>query len=167
MVKKIILNFFLIAFIITMTRYSGYIEINGVLPDFILILVLFNGIFNDPIYAMIFGFFAGLSMDVTEFYPLLGFNALLYTVVGYITSITKIFSIDNALISTVFMFLFILIKALIFTVIGFFCMNPDYILNYFSRIFLIEIPYTIIISIPIFLIFKRVDRINKKAKVYE
>lgn len=167
MIKKIILNFFLIALIITAIRFSGYIEINGVMPDLILILVLFNGIFNDPMYAMIFGFFAGLSMDVSEFYPLLGFNAFLYTFVGYITSITKIFSIDNAMISTVFLFIFILIKALIFTVIGFFCMDSGYILNYFSKIFLIEIPYTVIISIPIFLIFKRLDRKNKKAKVYE
>jgi len=166
-IKKIILNFFLIAVIITVIKFSEFIEIKGVLPDLILILVLFNGIFNDPIYAMIFGFFAGLAMDVSEFYPLLGFNAFLYTVVGYITSITKIFSIDNALISTVFLFIFILIKALVFTLIGFFCMNSDYILNYFSKIFLIEIPYTIIISIPIFLIFKRLDRKNKKAKVYE
>ena len=157
MIKKIIINILIISLLITLLifKYSDFIRIKGILPDFFLILTVFNGIFNGPIFAMIFGFSSGIAFDLVDKYPIIGFYALIYTIIAYSTSITKIIYIDNALTATISILLFILLKCFLFLSFRFFFLNIEDISHYFKNIFLIQTLYTLIISIPIFLIFKR------------
>lgn len=165
--KKFFFNFFLIGIIVAFSRFFNFAAINGVLPDLILIFLLLNGIFYDSLYALTFGFFAGLAMDVFEFYPILGFYAFIYTMLGYVTGFTKIFSIDNAFVFSIFLIIFTILKAAIFILLAFFTLDYGYIINYFKNIFFLELAYTLLISIPIFLVFKKIATRDKKAKVYE
>lgn len=167
MSKVIILNTLVILFLVALmfTNYIKIIEVNGVFPDFILILTIFNGFFNGPMFALIFGFFSGFAIDLS-YYPLLGFYALIYTIIGYSTSISKIIYINNTLISTIFIILFFLLKSILFLVLGFFFLGTDYIINYFkpSKYF-IELLYTILISIPFFLIYRNFYSKSRKKSI--
>ncbi len=58
------------------------IGIGSVAPDFVILVVLFFGLFRGPISASIFGFVIGFIQDLTN--PgLLGLNALTKAVLGY------------------------------------------------------------------------------------
>lgn len=168
MIKKILVNFVIISILVALifSKYMRFLEIRNVIPDFIIIITIINGIFNGPMYGMLFGFAAGLALDISS-YPLLGFYALIYTIIGYLTSITKLFIIDNPLSSSILIFIFLLLKGFIYFVIGILFLNMQYITNYFKNIFLIELLYTLIISIPIFLIYKQFYGPSRKIRSYE
>ena len=167
MLKKIIINALIILFLVTLifSNYIRIIEVNGVIPDFILILTVLNGFFNDPIFAMIFGFFSGLAIDIS-YYPLLGFYALIYTIIGYSTSVSKVIYINNSMISSILILLYFLLKSLLYLVLGFFFLESEYIAAYFRPSkFFIELIYTITISIPLFLIYRNIYSKSRKNKI--
>ena len=166
MIKKILINFIIIACFIALrySKYIKFIEVNNVLPDIFLILIVFNGIFNGPLFAMIFGFASGLALDIST-YPLIGFYALIYSVLGYSTSLTKLFYIENPLSSSILILIFIILKSIIFLITGLMFMESDFVANYFTRMFLIETVYTLLIAIPIFLIYKKIYSSSRKSKL--
>lgn len=167
MLKKIIINAVMILLLVTLmfSNYIKVIEVNGVFPDFILILTVLNGFFNNPIYAMVFGFFSGLAIDIS-YYPLLGFYALIYTIIGYSTSISKVIYIDNSLISSILIFLFFLLKSILFLILGFFFLETEYIAAFFKPgKFFVELFYTLIISMPFFLIYKNIYYKSRKSRI--
>jgi rod shape-determining protein MreD len=165
LIKKILINFIIIAFLIALiySKYIRFIEIFNVLPDIFLILTVFSGIFGGPLFAMIFGFASGLALDIST-YPLIGFYALIYTVIGYSTSLIKLFYIDNILSSSILILIFIILKSIVFLITGLIFMESDFVANYFARMFLIETLYTLIIAIPIFLIYKKIYSGSRKSK---
>ena len=167
MLKKIIVNALIILFLVTLifSNYIKIIEVNGVIPDFILILTILNGFFLSPIFAMIFGFFSGLAIDIS-YYPLLGFYALIYTIIGYTTSISRIIYINNSLISSILIFIFFILKSLLFLILGFFFLELEYIAAFFRPSkFFVELIYTLIISIPFFLIYRNIYSKSRKNKI--
>lgn len=163
MPKVIILNLLLILFLVTLmfTNYQQKI----IFPDLILILTVFNGFFNGPLFAMIFGFFSGFAYDLS-YYPLLGFYALIYTVIGYSTSISKIIYINNSLIATVLIVIFFLLKSLLYLILGFFFLGTDYLVSYFKpSYYFVELFVTILISIPFFLIYRYFNSKSRKRSI--
>jgi rod shape-determining protein MreD len=167
MLKKIIIHTLIVLFLVTLifSNYIKVIEVNGVIPDFILILTVLNGFFIDPIFAIIFGFFSGLAVDIS-YYPLLGFYALIYTIIGYSTSISKVIYINNSLISTILIFIFFIFKSILFLILGFFFMETEYIAAFFRPgKYFIEIIYTLLISIPFFLIYRNIYSRSRKNKI--
>ncbi len=161
MIKRILINFLIIAIVIAVitTKFFKFI-----LPDIFLILTIFNGFFYSPIFAMFFGFFSGLSLEIASSYPVIGLYPLIYTIIGYTTSISKILYIENPLTSSVAILIYILLKGFIFLTVGFFFLKTEEISNYFVNIFLIETIYTLLISIPIFLIFKKLSLKRKLTR---
>lgn len=159
MLKKIVINFFIISIVTALlfAKRIGFIEINKILPDLLLIFTVFNGFYYGSTYGMFFGFFSGLAFDVCT-YSLLGFWALIYCVIGYLTGVSKIIYIDNPLISSIVLLLFNILKYFIYILIGLMFINSDSVFNYVFHNFLIETLYTILISIPIFLIYKYFDK---------
>ena len=165
MIKKIFINLLIIIIIVSL-KYSGfisYLEIKGVFPDFFLILTVLNGFFVDPSFAMIFGFLSGLTKDIL-WYPLIGLYALIYAVIGYLTSISKIIYIENALTSSLVILIFIIIKCFLFLSLGFIFLELEQITQYFKNVFWIEIIYTMLISIPVFLIYKKIYSRSRKSR---
>lgn len=169
MIKKIIINTILII-IITVLIYSKYINIigiNGVIPDIFFLLVFFNGIFINPTFGMIFGFFAGLSKDIFSL-NLIGFYALIYLITGYLTLIPKkIIEFDNSIVSSITIIIFFIIKTLLYLIAGSIFIDIKEIITYFKDIFIIELLYTLVISIPIFFIYKKLFKSKRKDYLYE
>ncbi|OHD07718.1 MAG: rod shape-determining protein MreD [Spirochaetes bacterium GWD1_27_9] len=166
MIKKVIINFLIIAAIIALsyTKLINFIGIYNVIPDILLILVVFNGLFFGSMFGMVFGFCAGLAYDFST-YPLIGFYALIYLIIGVSTSVPeKKIDIEHFFVTVVLLFIFFILKALLFLVIGSIFLKPQEIYYYFKDVFVIQLLYTIGLSFPIFLIYKKIASINRKTE---
>lgn len=165
MIKKIVVNFIVIAIVSSLiySKLINFIEFRGVYPDLLLILTVFVGIFNGGYFGMIFGFFIGFALDLFNF-PLFGFYSLIYTIIGYSTSIfeNKI-DVENPLVSSIIILIELFLKALLFLFIGLMFLESGIVKHYFKSKFLIEIIYTILVSIPVFLIYNKIYS-SKKSK---
>ncbi|HNZ25871.1 MAG TPA: rod shape-determining protein MreD [Spirochaetota bacterium] len=163
MIKKIIINGIVLVVITALyfTRVINVISIKDVLPDFLLILTIFNGIFISPTFGIIFGFSAGILYDVQTL-SIIGINSIIYSTVGYLTFIPiKRVEIDNSIISSIIVFIFIIVKLIIFLILSAIFRDNSEIALYFKNVFVIETIYTLVISIPIFYIYKKLFRKTK------
>ncbi|MBP5707362.1 MAG: rod shape-determining protein MreD, partial [Spirochaetales bacterium] len=100
MIKKIIVNAIVLLAIVTLqyTNIIQFIAFREVIPDILFILVLMNGIFIDPMFAMIFGTAGGLLFDAIGG-GIVGFNGLIYATIGYLTFLPqKRVDIDNTIL---------------------------------------------------------------------
>ena len=100
MIKKIIINALCLLAIVTLqyTNVIQFIAFKEVVPDILFILVMLNGIFIDPMFAMIFGTAGGILFDVMGG-GIVGFNGLIYATVGYLTFLPqKRIDIDNTIL---------------------------------------------------------------------
>jgi len=163
MIKRIIINGIVLVIISALyfTKVINIISIKNVLPDFLLILTIFNGIFISPIFGIVFGFSAGILYDVQTL-SIIGINSIIYSTAGYLTFIPmKRLEIDNSIISSIIVFVFIIVKLIIFLILSAIFKDNNEIALYFKNIFIIETIYTLIISIPIFYIYKKLFRKTK------
>ncbi len=164
MIKKIIINFILILIISVLiySKYINIISIKNVIPDIFFLLVLFNGLFINPTFAMIFGFIAGLSKDIFGI-NIIGFNSLIYVLIAYLTFIPKkIIDIDKVIVSSITVLIFFLIKTVLYLILGAIFLELKEIITYFKEIFIIELLYTIVFGIPIFFIYNKIFKAKKK-----
>lgn len=167
MIKKIIINLILILLISVLIhlKYINIIGIKNVIPDIFFLLIFLNGIFIDPIFAMIFGFFAGLSKDIFGI-NLIGIYSLIYVIIGYLTFIPKkIVEFDNFFVSSITIIIFFLIKTLIYLIISSLFLELKEIAIYLKEIFIIELLYTTIASIPFFYIYNKIFKTKKKKYI--
>ena len=171
MTKRIIFNFLVVGISIGIiySNFANVLQINRFIPNFFLtmpdiflILTVFNGIFYGSFFAMVFGFFSGLALDIST-YPLFGFYSLIYCFIGYsISVLEKKVDFENSIVSTFLIFVYFIIKIIIFTIVGSIFLKPGEIKNYFSNIFLMQFIYTMILSIPIFKIYRKISLKNRK-----
>lgn len=119
-----------------------FVEIAGVAPDLVLIVVIFIGHRNGVMPAQLSGFVAGVVLDVLGLAPL-GFYALIYTVIGALFGITrgKVF-VDPIFIPVVLAVIAMLIKALLALLIGAFFSIQGVSGEVFASGYLLEIGYT-------------------------
>jgi rod shape-determining protein MreD len=96
--KKFVTYFLLYITFCTLQFFFGkYINICGVFPNFILILIVYLGLTRGVVSAEIAGFLFGLTWDVFST-DIFGIRAVIFTIVGYLTGMTnKHFDKDSAL----------------------------------------------------------------------
>lgn len=168
MIRKIFVDLLLIVSIVALL-YTRYIDISiyNARPDLILIFVVFIGLFEGKYHPIIFGFFSGLSIDFISGTVPLGFNALIYTIIGYLTILPhKFFKIEAAVISPFVIFLFYTVKTVMYMTLGYIFLNENIISAFISNILLGEFVYTLLISIPIFYVLKKIYSFMDKIKRY-
>ncbi len=168
MIKKLIIDALLILSIVGLL-YTRYVDISlyNARPDLLLIFVTFIGLFEGKYHSIIFGFFGGLTIDIMSGSNLLGVNALMYTLIGYLAIIPhKLFHIESFILSPIVMFIFYLLKTFIFMVLGYIFLTPNSLSVYLNTIVMGEFIYTILISIPLFFIFKNIYSFMEKLKRY-
>jgi len=109
----------------------------------------------------------GLDAISTSGSNLLGVNALMYTLIGYIAILPhKLFHIESVILSPIVIFIFYLIKAFIYMILAYIFFTTNSLAVYFNTIFMGEFIYTILISIPVFFIFKNIYSFMEKLKRY-
>lgn len=158
MIKKIIINALCLLSIVTLqyTNIIQFIAFREVVPDILFILVMLNGIFIDPMFAMIFGTAGGLLLDVIGG-GLVGFNAMIYATIGYLTFLPqKRIDIDNVILHILAFFLYFIIKTAVYLILGSIFMEKSELADYLKNRMLIEAIYTLLLSLPIFYIYNKV-----------
>lgn len=158
MIKRIIINALILLAIVTLqyTNLIQFIAFREVIPDILFIIVLLNGIFIDPMFAMIFGVAGGLLFDVMGG-GIVGFNGLIYATIGYLTFLPqKRIDIDNTILHILAFLFYFIIKVAVYLVIGSIFMENAELGDYLKNRLLIELAYTLLLSIPIFHIYHKV-----------
>ena len=153
MIKKIIINIFIIVifsallFSLAKLRY---------LPDIFLILTVLGGLFYGPYFGLVFGFFAGIGYDVSS-YGSLGFNSLIYMIIGYLTVIPeKKIDIKSVFVTSLFVFIFMVIKGILYLILGLVFLNGE-VFSYLRDIFIFQLLMTVVFNIPVFLIYRKIS----------
>ena len=160
--KRIIVHIILIiaAISVICSKYTHVIAVKGILPDLLLILTVYTGLFHTAYFAMFFGFAAGLALDFMMFplYPL-GFNAFIYTLIGYLCFIpNKFFQIENSFISSIAIFIYFTLKSFVYFIL---CILLSVEIE---NTFVIESIYTIVVSIPVFYLYYKIFQFNLSLK---
>ena len=89
MVKSIIINSLIVALaVLLQSTVMHYVAVNGVIPDLVLIFVLFISLKEGSRKGEITGFAGGLLVDILSLAPL-GFHCIVYTVVGFVSGLTE------------------------------------------------------------------------------
>lgn len=119
-----------------------FVEIAGVAPDLVLVVLVFLANKNGSMTAQLAGFAAGVVLDVMGLAPL-GFYALIYTVIGSIFGITrgKMF-VDPIFIPVLLAVVAMLVKALLALLLGSLFSIEALLGQVFTSAYLIEIAYT-------------------------
>lgn len=141
-----------------------YVAVYGVIPDVILIIILFISLKEGSKWGEIFGFFTGMLIDFLSLSPL-GFFALIYCTIGFIMGLTnRNVSTDSLLTQIVFLIMALLIKfALSIFLIMLFSIETTS-LSFISRNLPLEIAYSTIIVPFFFAITNRITQLGRSKR---
>lgn len=168
--KHAVISFFLlIAFYLLQTTIFSRLDIAGIKPDIILILLVFIAYRYGRVPGMFMGFFTGLLLDFTEG-NYLGYYALLYLVVGYLLGFcNKLYNNDSILVPLGLVALSDFFLNFLIFITGFLLRNRLDLPFYMMRIILPELIYTVIVSILIYRLvdrlFMRIDKVKTEEEV--
>ena len=153
----------LIGVTVLQSTILGKFAINGVVPDFSLIILVFVSNSGGSIRGQGLGFVAGLTKDLISTSPP-GFNCLISTVTGFIYGKMrgKLF-LDSILLPVVFVMTATIIKEILGSFIALIFM-PDSGIMFFSRKFLIELGFNAFFSPFIFALVKLLKLYNTSYK---
>lgn len=127
----------------------------GTLPNLIIIVVICIAMFEKDLAGALFGLAGGLLLDLTSL-QLPGFNAIIFLIIGCAAGLI----VSNLLKNTLSSALLLcggaaLIYNIIYWLIFYVFRGVDHALYYFARYMLIEVLYTLLLLIPIYLIMRR------------
>ena len=145
------------------------ITIKGVLPNLIVIFILFIGLFANTTYGILFGAICGLILDLI-YGKCVGISAVMLCVIGYLGSyFDKNFSKENKIT-----IILMVVGTTIIYEAGYYLLN-SIILGfntewfYFAKILIIEVVYNVLLSILLYPVIQKagyaVDRIFKRNNV--
>lgn len=166
--KKFIYNILLIIFIVVL-HYSNFLSnimIYNTIFDLALIFIILYGFFDDEIFPFVFAFSIGLVLDFVLGDKPLGYNALIYTIIGFLSTFPKrVFRVDSFFIALIFITLFSFLKGVISLFINSIIGVSYNMSDFFMSEILFKSLYTLIVSIPFYLIYKNFYFfINKSRK---
>ncbi len=167
MIRKIALSsFVLIVCIVLQSTVFRYFAIYGVVPNLFIVYLVYTSFHNGGLHGAASGFFSGLIEDVISISPL-GFHALIKTIVGFIFSqFNGLVVLDRVVMPSVFVLVgTILNRVIAFGAISIFSLSiPVY--SIFSKYFLIEICYNVVLTPVIFLVSDKI-RLKIKSRGYD
>ncbi|MFW6180914.1 MAG: rod shape-determining protein MreD [Spirochaetota bacterium] len=157
--KKYILFIVLIGFFIFLqsTIFYESVSLQGVQPDFVLIVVCVAAYILGPLPGQVIGFCAGLLIDILAG-GLLGISAFAYTVIGYgVGSVASRLYRHSVFTSAIMLFFATLIKGLLLSTAGAVFLEPGYF-GFFThgRVFL-EAILNCFLAPPLFFVITRLE----------
>ncbi|MBI9099872.1 MAG: rod shape-determining protein MreD [Spirochaetaceae bacterium] len=153
MIRKAITSTFILIFCLilqsTLLRYISFLE---VIPNLYLIYLVYTSISNGGLHGTVCGFVSGFIEDAISISPL-GFHALIKTIIASIYSSFKgLIILDRVVMPMIFILLAtVLNRILASSIISLFSLSVP-LHSIFSKFFLIEIGYNIILTPVVFLI---------------
>lgn len=141
----------ILAIIFFQVKLSFVLEVNGIIPDILLLYVIYNSLTNaNPIYSMIVGFFAGFFLDILVG-DVIGLSSIVYVLAGFSAAIIsrEIPKLTKSLIFLIFLIIIFVTQMIYYNILFF----GD---NFFSILLFTILPivlYNILIEIFVTFIF--------------
>jgi len=158
--KKYIIFIVLIVFFIFLqsTNIYTHLNLNGVQPDFLLIIISISSFLLGPMAGQIIGFITGFIVDLIAG-GLLGISTFTYTVFGYTIGLVgkKVYG-NNFIMSILMLFTVTIAKALILSVIAAIFLKPGYFGYFYQGKVFLEAVINGLIAPVFFIIITRIDR---------
>lgn len=164
MLRKIVMLFMiLIGYLLQSTLFS-VISLGGVAPNMLIILTATCGFMRGHKEGMFVGFVSGLLLDVL-FGGILGFYALIFTLVGYLNGFfTSIFYPEDIKLPMVLITSSELIYCLLVYFFKFLVHGRTNLGYFFVHIILPEIVYTILVTL---IVYKGILLVDEKLEDFE
>lgn len=164
MLRKFILGISIIFFYVLQCTLFKHFALASVSPNLMMILTFAAGFLRGRKEGMYVGFFSGLILDF--FYgKVIGFNALLYMVIGYVNGFfKKVYYDDDVMLPIGLVCISDLAYNFIFYIFSFLLRNRLNFIYYLIHIIIPEMIYTVVITL---LIYRIMRSINKKLESFE
>ena len=147
--------FVIFILVILQSTLFYYVIPNVVIPDFALIVVAFCGARRGMQDGQILGFFNGLAEDfMTASFP--GFNALIKTLIGFISgTIKNKMMFDPVIFPSIFILFVTLLKGILASITAYLFFPEGFFPAVFTSSFLMEIVLNALFAPLIYLILKK------------
>ncbi len=164
MFRKFILGITIIFFYILQCTVAKYISLASVSPNLLIILTFAAGFLRGKKEGMYVGFFSGFILDF--FYgKVLGFNALLYMIIGYVNGFfKKVYYNDDVTLPIGLVCISDFAYNFVFYIFSFLLRNRLHFVYYLIHIIVPEMIYTVVITL---LIYRIMRKINIKMEEFE
>lgn len=164
MKRKLIELIIILFFLILQCTLGRLIALNGISPNFLIILPVVFGFLNGSNEGIYVGFFAGLLFDVYA-NNTIGFGALIFLFIGYLAGLFNQKYEDRELfIPLIAIFIGDFGLNFLIYVFNFLLHNKLDIPFYLSRIIIPEAVYTIIIGLLLYPVFRPVNKLLDKRE---
>lgn len=164
MLRKLITFLTIYLCFILQCSVFNHISLGGIVPNILIIITASFGFMRGQNTGMAVGLVAGLFIDIFFGSPF-GFMVLIYTIIGYLNGFFKnIFYPEDIKLPMILITVSELVYCILYYIFKFLLRGRLNIGYYFVHIMLPEIVYTIIITLPMYLI---IVWINEHLEAYE
>lgn len=166
MLRTILVGMLIIISYVFQTTFSMKMSFGVAAPNMIMILVCSYALLRGKKEGLLVGFFSGLLIDLFfGYYEVVGINAFLYMMIGYVVGIFHdIWYLQDILIPVSVVAICEFAYNFIYYIITFLLRNKLDIVHYIKSIFVPEIVYTVFLTVFIYRIFMF---LNKKLEEFE
>lgn len=152
MLRKVVSLFIIFVCFILQCSVFNHISLGGIVPNILIIVTASFGFMRGQNTGMAVGFVAGLFIDIFFGSPF-GFVTLLYVVIGYLNGFFKnIFYPEDIKLPMVLITGSELVFCILYYMLKYLLRGRIHIGYYFIHIMLPEIVYTIVITLPLYLL---------------
>lgn len=165
MIKKIAINIGLISLIyLFQVTLFQWVSVNHIRPNFILIAVVFVAFLRGDVHGVIYGFSLGLLQDMF-FGHSIGFNFILYSLIGYFTGKSHdYYAKENLMMPLVWVGTASLTYNLMLFLLSFLLRGRLQVFYYLFYVILPDLTYTLLIGL---LSYRLFVWINQKVIIFE
>ena len=157
--RKLIIALLIILTFIIQTTIFKTLTVASVAPNLLLILTVTFGFMRGKKSGIWIGFFCGLCIDLL-YSGTVGMNALIYMYIGYLNGfLYKVFYDEDIKVPVILIGLSDFVYCVITYILQFLMRVRLDFMGYFQHIIILEMVYTIVISI---IIYRPLYKLNKK-----
>ncbi len=162
--KIIIIAILVIISFLLQTSVFPFFQIFGVVPNIVLILVVFVAVMNGSTSAMVVGFVCGLLIDAM-YGTTLGIYAFFYMMIGYVNGYLHVlFFAEASFLPLVLVFVNDIVYHILTYIVFFVPQRKWNFLFYLKKIIVPELVYTTIVSIVLYQVFLNIYKLAKRKK---
>lgn len=154
----------IICFVLQSAMFQ-YISLAGIMPNFLIILVVSTAYMRGRLPGLLVGFFSGLLVDLM-FGTVVGLYALLYLLIGYFIGFAnRIYSNDDYTLPLFFIGISDFVYSFLYYVFEFLLRGRLNFMYYLRRFIIPEIIYTVTVSVLLYKLLHTVNnRLDRKLK---
>ncbi len=153
----------LICFLLQTSAFK-FLELNGVVPNIMLILTMSFGLMRGRKEGMLVGFFCGLLVDIFFGFAI-GPYAMIYMLIGYVNGFFhKLYYVEDVLLPMVMIAINDLAFNLIIYTVFFVMRNKMNLVSYLEHVIIPEILYTVLATLILYKIFTKINSFLKKSE---